>query len=66
MWYEYHTFHYPTPDDIDTTVNEDDTDKMFVYRFDYNHRPSNTISFTSVVVRPSDHLHCDLVRIFLW
>ncbi len=45
------------------SLKETGTDKIRDYRADYNNRPSNSISFMSVVVRTSDHLHCEFVRI---
>ena len=46
--------HYPTPTDIDRSLNESTVNKIRTYRDDYNIRPSNTISFMSDVVNTSD------------
>jgi hypothetical protein len=34
-------------------------------RTDYNNRPSNSISFMSVVATTFEFFHCELVRMFL-
>ncbi len=39
------TLHYPTPNDIDRSLNEAAADKIRKYRTDYNNNPPNTISF---------------------
>ena len=44
-------------------LNESVVDKIRDYRTDYNNRPSNSISFIPDVPIPSDHLHCEIVRI---
>ena len=55
--------HYPNPSDIDWTLTESSDDKTRNYRPDYNNRPSNTISFMSVVASTSGRLHCALVSL---
>jgi hypothetical protein len=57
---------HPPPDDIDQPLNEAAADKIRDYRVDYNNRPSNSISFMSVVFSTSDRLHSELVRILIW
>jgi hypothetical protein len=44
-------------------LNETAGDKILQYRTEYNNRPSNGISFMSVVPSTSTHLHCNLVRL---
>jgi hypothetical protein len=52
--------HYPN--DVDRPLNETVTDKIRVYRPDYNNRPSNAISFmTPIPSRVSGRLHSDFV-----
>ena len=53
--------HNPNPSDIDRTLNEDTDDKIRSYRPDNYNRPSNVISFVTVVTSTSGRLHCDLV-----
>ena len=55
--------HLHYPDDIDRPLNESTVDKIRDYRADYNNRPSNSISFMSVVASTSGRLHCERVRI---
>jgi len=52
--------HYPSPADIDRTLNEAAADKIRDYRADYNNRPSNGIAFMPAVASTSGRLHCDL------
>ena len=56
--------HYPSPTDIDRSLNEVAVDKIRDYRGDYNNRPSHDISFMSGVCITYDHLHYELVRFF--
>ena len=42
--------------DMDRTLNEADVEKNLQYRDDYNNRPSNDISFMTVIVSTSDGL----------
>jgi hypothetical protein len=41
--------HLHDPNDLDGPLNEDVVDKIRQYRVDYNNRPSNVISFMSVI-----------------
>ena len=56
---------HPPPDDIDKPLNEPAADKIRDYRVDYNNRPSDLISFMSVVSSTTDRLQCELVRILI-
>ena len=49
--------HYPNV--LDGSLN--DTDKIRQYHTDYNNRPSNPISFMSVIPNVSGRLHSELV-----
>ena len=53
--------HYPY--DLDRSLNETVVDKIRQYRAYYNNRPSNTISFMSVIPSSSGSLHGELVRL---
>jgi hypothetical protein len=57
--------HYNSTIDIDKSLNDDTTEKIREYRVDYHssNRPSNCISFRSVVDTTSGLLNCDLVCI---
>ncbi len=55
--------HLHHPKDSDRTLNEDDSDKIRVYRPDYNNRPSNTITFMSVIGSTSGSLFIEFVRL---
>ena len=56
---------HPPPEDIDKPLNEPAPDKIRDYRVDYNNRPSDPISFMSVVSNTTDCLECELVRILI-
>ena len=49
--------HLHYPNELHGPLNEVVTDKIRQYRADYNNRPSNVISFMSVIVSTSEHLH---------
>ena len=51
------------PSDLNRPLNEVNTDKKLQYRNENNNRPSNVISFMSVVTSTSGHLHCEFVRL---
>ena len=55
------TLHYPN--DIDRSLNEDDTDKIRKYRADYNNNPPNDISFMSDMESTSGRLHSEFVSL---
>ena len=55
--------HLHYPNDLDRPLNEDVTDKIRVYLTDYNNRPSNAISFMSVIVSTSGCLHGEFLRL---
>jgi hypothetical protein len=46
--------HLHYPNDLDRSLNEVAADKIRGYHTDYNNRPSNDISFMSVIVRIED------------
>ncbi len=48
---------------LDGTLNESTTDKIRQYLSDYNNRPSNSISFMTVITSTSGCLHSELVRL---
>jgi hypothetical protein len=50
------------PNDIDTSLNEVDNDKIRKYRADYNNNPPNSISFMSDIPSTSGRLHSKFVR----
>ena len=41
--------HLHYPNDLDGPLNESDSDKIRQYHVDYNNRPSNSISFMTVI-----------------
>jgi hypothetical protein len=47
---------------MDTSLNEDATDKIRKYRADYNNNP-NTISFMTLIASTSGRLHSEFIRI---
>ena len=51
---------------VTESENETATDEIRDYSADFNNRPSNVISFMSVVPITSDRLHCELVRILFF
>jgi hypothetical protein len=53
------TLHYPNPNDIDRSLNEDVVDKIRKYRTDYNNNPPNVISFMPVIASTSGRLHSE-------
>ena len=55
--------HLHYPHDLDRSLNETVTDKSRQYHTDsdYNNRPSNVISFMSVIASSSGCLHSELV-----
>ena len=53
---------HPPSGDIDKPLNEPAADKIRDYRVDYNNRPSDPISFMSVVSSTTD---CLQVRILI-
>ncbi len=53
--------HLHYPNDLDGSLKETATDKIRQYHTDYNNRPSNSISFMSVIVSTSGCLHSELV-----
>jgi hypothetical protein len=55
--------HLHYPNDLDGSLNEDDAAKIRQYRTDYNNRPSNSISFMTVIASTSGCLHSELVRL---
>ncbi len=56
------------PNDLDGTLNETATDKIRQYRADYNHsnRPSNVISFMTVITSTSDAYIVNLYTIYFY
>jgi hypothetical protein len=52
--------HYPNV--VDRSLNEDVPDKIRQYRADYN-RPSNVISFMSVIDGTSGRIHSEFVHL---
>ncbi len=57
--------HLHYPNDLNGSLNEETTDKIRQYRSDYNHRPSNDISFMSAISGTSGSLHSESVRLLL-
>ena len=62
------TLNYPSihghlhyPNDLDRSIYEDDVDKIHQYHTDYNNRPSNAISFMSLITSTSVRLHSEFV-----
>jgi hypothetical protein len=53
--------HLHYPDDLDGSLNEAVPDKIRQYLSDYNNRPSNPISFMSIIASTSGSLHSELV-----
>jgi hypothetical protein len=53
--------HLHYPDDLDRSLNEDVSDKIRQYHVDYDNRPSNDISFMTVIVSTSGCLHREFV-----
>ncbi len=53
--------HLYFPNDLDGPLNETDTEKIWDYLGDYNNRPSNTISFMTVIPSTSGRLHSEFV-----
>ncbi len=51
--------HYPNPNDIDESLNDDPVDQIRKYHTDYNNNPPNTISFMSPIVSTSVRLHSE-------
>jgi hypothetical protein len=47
----------------DGPPHEDDTDKIWKYRSDYNNNPPYVISFMSVIVSTSGRLHSEFARL---
>ena len=54
------------PNDIDRSLNEDDTDKIRKYRADYNNRLPKTISFMPAIASTSVRLHSEFVSFFFY
>jgi hypothetical protein len=59
-----HSVHYPN--DLDIPPNETNTDKIWGYRTDYDNRPSNTISFMSVIPSTSGDYTENLCEFYLY
>jgi hypothetical protein len=57
------TLHYPNPNDIDKSLNEDSVDKIRKYHVDYSNNPPNVISFIPVIASTSDRLHSEFIRL---
>ncbi len=57
--------HLRYPNDIDRSLDEDDTDKVRKYRTDYNNNPPNTVSFMSSIASTSGRLHSEFVRLLI-
>ena len=55
--------HIHYPHDSDGPLNEGATDKIRQNHTDCNNRPSNTISFMTVIPSTSDRLHCEFVSL---
>jgi hypothetical protein len=55
--------HYPNPNDIDESLNDDTADQIRKYHTDYNNNPPNTISFMSPIVSTSVRLHSEFIRL---
>ena len=53
--------HLHYPNDLDGSLNESAADKIRQYHTNYNNRPSNLISFMSVIGSTSGRLHSELV-----
>ena len=53
--------HLHYPHDLDGSLNEADADKIRQYLADYNNRPSNVISFMTVIASTSGCLHGEFV-----
>ena len=53
--------HLHYPNDLDSPLNETVTEKLRAYLTDYNNRPSNDISFMSVITSTSGRVHSELV-----
>jgi len=51
------------PNDVDGTLNEVVDDKIRAYHTDYTNRPSNTISFMTVISSTSGRIHSEFVRL---
>ena len=55
--------HYPNPNDIDRSLNEDAADKIRKYRADYNNNPPNAVAFMSVIASTSGRFHSEFIRL---
>jgi hypothetical protein len=51
------------PNDIDRSLNEAATDKMWKYRDDYNNNPSTAVSFMTAIASTSGRLHSEFIRL---
>jgi hypothetical protein len=55
--------HLHYQNDLDRSLNEAAADNIRQYRADYNHRPSNAISFMPAIASTSGRLHSEFVRL---
>jgi hypothetical protein len=53
--------HLHYPNDMDRSLNKDDTDKIRKYRADHHNNPPPAISFMSAVFSTSGRLHSEFV-----
>ncbi len=55
--------HLHYPNDVDRSLNETVTDKIRMYRSDYNNNPPSSISFMTTITSISGRLHSEFVRL---
>ena len=55
--------HLHYPHDLDGPLNDTTADKIRQYLSDYINRPSNSISFVTVIASTSGSLHSEFVRL---
>ncbi len=55
--------HLHYPNDVDRSLNETVTDKIRMYRSDYNNNPPSSISFMATITSISGRLHSEFVRL---
>jgi hypothetical protein len=55
--------HWHYPNDIDKSLNETVTDKIWKYRVDYNNNPPSVVSFMSSITGTSGSLHSEFIRL---
>jgi hypothetical protein len=51
------------PNNLDQSLNDTVTDKVCIYRSDYNMNPPTTVSFMPAIVSTSGRLHSEFVRL---